>query len=212
MANRKAGPVAAFIIGSIFLLVGGGVAFFLGKPILDTAKASESWPTVQGKVIKSELESHRNKKSTTYGALVIYKYEAGGEDYEGDEIWFGQYSSSNRSEMQKLVKEYPVGKDVTVYYSPDDPAQAVLQPGAFTSSYMLYGFGLLFFGVGCLLVIVPLLKLVFLTAAVVTSPEDSFAGGGSSSGNDNFSSDSFGDAAFDNHDNDDDGFGGIPGS
>ena len=55
MANRKAGPVAAFIIGSVFLLIGGGVAFYLGKPILDKAKASESWPTVQGQVIKSEL-------------------------------------------------------------------------------------------------------------------------------------------------------------
>jgi hypothetical protein len=134
MANRKAGPVAAFIIGSVFLLIGGGVAFYFGKPILDKARASESWPTVQGQVIKSELESHHDKKKTTYSALVIYKFEADGEDYEGDEVWFGQYSSSDRSAMQKLVKEYPVGKDVTVYYSPDDPTQAVLQPGAFTSS------------------------------------------------------------------------------
>jgi hypothetical protein len=207
MANRKAGPVAAFIIGSVFLLIGGGVAFYFGKPILDKAKASESWPTVQGQVIKSELESHHDKKKTTYSALVIYKFEADGEDYEGDEVWFGQYSSSDRSAMQKLVKEYPVGKDVTVYYSPDDPTQAVLQPGAFTSSYMVYGIGLLFFGIGCLLVIIPLLKLVFLTAAVVTSPADSFVGGGSASG-----ADTFGDAGFDNHNDDDDGFGGIPGS
>jgi hypothetical protein len=69
---------------------------------------------------------------------------------------------------------------------------------------MVYGIGLLFFGIGCLLVIIPLLKLVFLTAAVVTSPADSFVGGGSASG-----ADTFGNAGFDNHN---DGFGGIPGS
>lgn len=206
MATRSAGPIASFIIGTVMILAGGGIGFFIGKPILDKAQASADWPTVQGEVIESEVESHRNrKKKTSYEAVVIYRNEVDGSSFEGDEVWAGQYSSSNRSQMQDIVRQYPVGAEVSVYYSPDDPAVAVLQPGAFTSSYMVFGIGLLIFGIGCLLVAAPLIKLLFLTAVVATSSSDSFAGGETSSTDDGFRFNT------NNGSDDDDAFGDIPG-
>lgn len=214
MSSRKAGPVAAFIIGVVMLLIGGGVGFFIGKPILDRAKASESWPTADGKVIESELRRSRdNDGDSTYSADIVYEYRVDGEAFEGDEIWFGQYSSSNRSEMNELVREYPAGQNVVVYYSPDDPSTAVLKPGAFTSSYMVYGIGLVFFGVGCLLVAVPLIKLVVVAVFVATSPRNSFAGGGPQADDSDFPTGRFdNDRLYDATGDDDDGFAGIPGS
>lgn len=204
MAMSK-GSIVSFVVGIIFIVAGGGIGFYIGKPILEKAKASASWPTTEGSVIVSELERRRKKKSTTYEAAVVFKYEVAGEELEGDKIWFGQYSSSNRSEMQALLRQYPVGKKVTVYYSPDEPSAAVLQPGAFKSSYMVYGIGMLFLGIGCLLLLIPLIKLVLVTTIFATSSANSFAGGPSA--NDEFSS-----RNLSRHDGDDDGFDGIPGS
>lgn len=204
---RSTGSIVSFVLGVIFIVAGGGIGFYLGKPILDHAKASESWPTTEGTIIESELDRKRDKKSTTYTASVVFRYQVAGEKFEGDEIWFGQYSSSNRSEMQKLVNEYPVGQDVKVYYSPDDPSTAVLKPGAFTSSYMVYGIGMVFLVIGCLLALIPLIKFVLVTTIFATSSADSFAGGGTR--DEGFSTST---RSLDRHDQDDDGFDGIPGS
>lgn len=205
MARGSAGSFILLIVGLSFLLAGGGIGFFVGKPILDKAKASESWPSVEGEVLESRLESSRSKGKTSYSALVVYRYSVEGEEFEGDRVWFGQYSTNKRSEMHKIVKEYPAGKAVTVYFSPDDASEAVLQPGAFTSSYMVYSIGLLAFGVGCLLVLGPLVKLLFFASTAVTGSTDSF--GDDMPGGSSFLSD-----GFDRQDEDEDAFPGIPGS
>lgn len=191
------------------ILVGAPVGFYIGKPILDKAKASTNWPTVDGKVIESKLKRRKkSREKDTYEAVVIYQYEVDGESFEGDSVWAGQYSSSSRSSMQKIVSQYRVGADVSVYYSPDDPYEAVLQPGAFASSYMVFGIGMLFLVFGCILVVVPIIKLVFLTAVVATSASSSFAGGGTTAADDAFRFDT---NSNDDDDNDDDAFGDIPG-
>ena len=225
MAGRAAGTLIVLGMGVLFALIGGGVGFFIGKPILDNAKASESWPSVPGRVIESEVERRRNDGKTTYSALVVCEYTVNGEQLECDDIWFGQYSTSDRSEIGNIVRQYPVGQQVDVFYSPDDPTIAVLQPGVTTSSYLVFGIGMLFLGIGSLMVIGPLIKGVFLTAAMATATDDSFAGGATfnddqhSRFGDNNSDDLYtddpgfsGPVRFeDDQDDHDDGFPGIPG-
>jgi hypothetical protein len=108
----------------------------------------------QGEVLESELNESRDDDGTTYAAHVIYRYSLDGGEFESARIWFGgDYSTSNRSEMFEVVKKYPIGQAVTVYYSPDDPAEAVLIPGAYTSSYLLFGIGMVFLAIGSLLLV-----------------------------------------------------------
>lgn len=210
------GWIGLMLMGLLFTAIGIGVGWFVGKPILDEAKASESWPTVRGEVIESELERRRNNKgNTSYGANVVYRYEVDDQELEGDNIWFGQFSSSDRSEMQKLVKQYPVGEIVDVYYMPDDPGESVLQPGAFTSSYIVLGIGSVFAVVGLLMLAIPAIKFLFFGALLATSSSDDFVGG-SSADQSSFGGDSLRDPRFDDdprfRNSDDDGFDGIPGA
>jgi hypothetical protein len=89
-----------------------------------------------------------------YKAMVIYQYSLDGSEFESDRVWFGGgYSTNDWSAMQAVVREYPVGKKVTVHYSPDAPDEAVLQPGAFFSSYLLFGIGLTFAVIGSLMLV-----------------------------------------------------------
>ena len=167
------------LLGGIFTTIGVLIGLVVGKPILDNARATEQWPQAGGEVLESRLDESRGENGTMYSAHVVYRYALDGGEFESNRIWFGgDYSTSDRSEMFEIVRQYPVGKQVTVYYSPDEPSESVLIPGAFVLSHLLYVIGLVFLAIGGVL----LLVLVFLVVRSVTGPggdpqsfQDSFA-------------------------------------
>ncbi len=46
-----------------------------------------------------------------------------------------------------MVNRYPVGRSVKVYYKPDDPDTAVLEPGSLSSSLNYFGMSILILSV-----------------------------------------------------------------
>lgn len=146
--DSKLSPLGSIIMGVVFALIGGSVAFVWGKPMLDKAKASKNWPTASGVVQESRVETHRGDDSTTYSPHVIYTYAVDGLEYKSDTIYFGKYSSNSISTHQEVVKRYPEKKKVDVYYDPENPVTSVLEPGAKWSSYLAYGCGLVFLVIG----------------------------------------------------------------
>jgi len=111
------------MLGTVFSFAGGVASFGFGKPLLDRAKASTEWSSTDGEVIESEVEtSGNNDGDTMYKAMVIYKSSLDGENLESDRIWYGGgYSANDWSAIQAVVRDYPAGKQVSVYYSPDNP-------------------------------------------------------------------------------------------
>lgn len=168
MQTKKASPLVVFIIGIIFIAVGGCIAFFFGKPILDKAKASESWPSTQGTVLSSEVVRSRDSDGDTmYAADVVYSYSVNDQIYESSQIKIGPKSkSSSSSGAYKVRNKYPKGSTVTVYYDPNAPEEAALEAGVSFNSYIILMIGLVFFGVGCLIVLGKILKLLFIVFLV----------------------------------------------
>jgi len=167
-AGKTIGLFVALGLGVLFTVVGYFVAFHFGKPILDNAKASTNWPTADGVIESSEVAKSTNSDGDTmYSAEVVYQYEVNGQKLDSDNVFFGgDYSSSSRSDASGTVNRYPVGKEVEVFYDPDEPSNSVLEPGAKWMSYMVYGIGMVFLVVGLLVVIGPLCYLV-LAAFVI---------------------------------------------
>ena len=67
-------------------------------------------------------------RHSNYSPNVQYKYAVAGKTYSGNRYRFGDlYAVEGKS--HQIVAEHPVGKPVLVYYNPDDPADALLQPG-----------------------------------------------------------------------------------
>ncbi len=140
--------------GGLFALIG---LMILGFGIREyfKAQASTGWPSVEGVVLRSEMDvdhssSSSGGSSTTYGADVAYEYQQGGTRRTGDRVEFGEISTGDSSDAQQVLDRYPVGREVTVYYNPEDPADSVLEPGVSGSTFFLPLFGCLFFVVGCL--------------------------------------------------------------
>jgi len=117
----KAGVYAVVIVG-LFIVYGGVSSFWEGT-------GSERWPTVEGKIIKSEVEersayiggSWRQEKYS----VILYGYEVVGVQYTNSRItWDGSYPDSGDS----LARQFPLGRKVKVHYEPQSPDNSVLFP------------------------------------------------------------------------------------
>ena len=90
---------------------------------------SEKFPTTPGEVLRSEVTTSRSRKGTSYKAVIRYRYVVEDHPYESTRLRFGQISSSDRQGAYALVAQYQPGSRVTVHFNPDNPSEALLQPG-----------------------------------------------------------------------------------
>ncbi len=128
---RKKQSVLGTLIFAAIFFVGGFMAYqHLTKPLAEEAEASEEWPTVEGVITYSGLNKSRNPDGNDmYSADVQYEYSVDGQKYSGGNIETMDGSTSSRSSVKKTVRKYAVGTKVAVYYDPEFPNTAVLEPG-----------------------------------------------------------------------------------
>lgn len=112
-----------------------GDAFAVSTMVRQAQTAS--WPSVQGTIIRSEVEAKRSNKSTTYGADLAYSYTVDGQRYEGNQERTTVWRAGDRGFAEERVARYPVGATLPVYYQPGQPTEAVLQPGMDSSELFL---------------------------------------------------------------------------
>lgn len=138
------------LITMVFVLI-GILLMRAGFSEMRTARASAGWPQTPGKVFKSSIDwSSDSDSSTGWRAQVAYTYSVGGTEMKGNRVSLGDYGSSNSSHAQGIVNRYPVGRDITVYYDPRNPATCLLEPGVQAVTYILPLLGLAFFAMGSL--------------------------------------------------------------
>jgi hypothetical protein len=130
----------------------------------------ESWPTVAGVILSSQMERQRGHKGgATYSASIDYDYVVAGTHYDGTRVAFGSMSAS-AAYAQAILHRFPVGKKMPVYYSPGDPQDAVLEPGIHGGTWICFGVGTLFVLAG--------LMFRQISLAVLRPPPDAVPGVG----------------------------------
>jgi hypothetical protein len=116
------------------------------------ANVRTGWPTVTGTIIASVTFVEEGEYGKTTYPSVSYSYEVAGRIYEGDRIeWSGPLWTDNLQRLQRFGSAHPVGSRVTVYYDPDNPANALLEPKALGAAEMFLYLAVLFGIVGLLL-------------------------------------------------------------
>lgn len=96
------------------------------------------WPSVTGTVTSSSVSHHprvggRGAHSSS-SALVIYSYEVNGEPYTNQRIAPGLNISGSEAD---LVRRFPVGAQVAVYYYPASPSISFLSKKSLIEPYLL---------------------------------------------------------------------------
>ena len=89
------------------------------------------WSVAQGKITISRLDVSATHPAgldpADAGAMMRYHYRVGAKDYEGDGFQIGGKSRTMGLIAKALVKKYPAGKPVDVYYDPADPTKSALE-------------------------------------------------------------------------------------
>ncbi|BCU79089.1 DUF3592 domain-containing protein [Luteolibacter sp. LG18] len=92
-------------------------------------RQASRWEETRARITRSEVkaERHRHAGDTTQVRNVpwiTYEFQAGGKTVRGERVSIGMGSADN---VDVVVKRYPVGAEVPVYYDPADPEDAVLE-------------------------------------------------------------------------------------
>lgn len=151
------------ILGALF-----GV---FGVYFLYVANEALAWSSVQGTVVKAEVNTDYSfqkaaaggmqRATVYYDVAVNYTYEVDGQSYFSSRSSFGQGHAASQRFRERADAEaeaasrFPAGTAVTVHYDPNNPAEAVLKPGwnwgtlaPLLIGLFLGGSGWLFYAVG----------------------------------------------------------------
>lgn len=119
--------VAGSMCFSVLLIDGIllGIIFFTRRKV----EQASNWPSTTGTVTFSTVEWRRssdNNGSSAY-PVIQYTYQVMGQLLQGRKIAPGPEVGG--SGANKVVARYPAGTQVTVYYDPNNPSDAVLERG-----------------------------------------------------------------------------------
>ena len=99
---------------------------------MEVAQASR-WPKAKGRIVSSTSEARAVKtldstsddtEQRTF-AKIVYEFTVAGRKYQGDRVSIGE--DLGNFQVAETIAKYPRGKEVTVYYNPRKPTQAVLE-------------------------------------------------------------------------------------
>lgn len=129
-----------------FSLIGLGFLFISIIPILYEGVVMLNWQPVQAKVLHVELNSYQNGDSgTTYLASGRYKYTVDGISYQANRLGItsghddvGGWQRRMSGTMKEIKKR---DLSLRVYYNPDNPANAIVDP---SPRWKLIGFNMIF--------------------------------------------------------------------
>ena len=94
--------------------------------------ATKSWPTTRGRIVEGSIHETsiylpKGGRAATYHANLVYEYAVAGRAYRSNHFNVdGPQAYSFRRRAEAHLRQWPPGSEVTVYYDPAKPEQAVL--------------------------------------------------------------------------------------
>ena len=143
-------------LGWLFSII--GLAIILQQQFLKRkARTSQAWPTVDGTIRKSEvIRRASHNQGRTYRPEVAYEYTVKARRYKGKNVCLSyDVGTGDRVRAEKRCAQYPVGRTVSVYYNPNNPADACLERRVDAPDFFIYiAAFFMFFGWGMILGII----------------------------------------------------------
>lgn len=147
--NKKKDAAILVCVLIVFGLILGGFGLFRYK----IGKQSAEWPSVSGRITYSRAQTTRVDNSTRYTPLVKYTYTIAGRSYVNERISASDMHQKSIYRANDILRKYPAGGQVTVYYNPDDPGIALLETGLPKNVFVLLLSAVACFGLAVLIAI-----------------------------------------------------------
>lgn len=131
----------ALIIGA-FIAVGLIITAF-GWRAFQKGKRSKQWPSVEGEISETRLASDENDLLPD----IRFSYTID-EDCHIGRVEFPPGTMPMPGFAENQLEKYPLGSTVTVYYNPQQPDQATLEPGQANDDWLILAAGIGFTATG----------------------------------------------------------------
>lgn len=138
-------------MGWLFALLGIGFVA-LALRMLRLGLNSRHWWPCQAKITNAQHVHERGPADRTQRmsqVFVAYEYEFEGQTYRSDRLRYRW----NRHRLQDELAAFRPGSVHTVFVNPDNPTDAVLEPGTDATNWFALLAGLFFVGAGLLLLV-----------------------------------------------------------
>jgi hypothetical protein len=142
-----------FIFWIIFSVLWNTIALI----VMIRSRRSRSWLQTIGTVVYTEVRGTESSglsndmlvDSTSYEPYIKYAYSVGGRECENDKFTSAVASGiRDPAGAEDILRGYPVGSQVAVFYNPLSPEDSVLVPGESRGNVYFLLIGFLIFAVG----------------------------------------------------------------
>lgn len=125
----------AIILG--LFIIAGFIATLWGWSIIAKARKTRRWPMVEGAIEQSAPMSETDDLLPH----ILFSYTVGMRTYQ-HVLGFPDGANPSPELATRYTGKYPVGAKVPVYYNPDQPDQATLEPGLARGDWMILALGI----------------------------------------------------------------------
>ncbi len=113
--------------GLLFAAIGGAVFVPMALvPSIRLATAT-TWKATPCTIASSSMRSWSTDDGTSYGADVLYEYQAGDHVWRSNRVSFFSFLSSGHAEARATLDQYPERSSATCWVDPRDPSRSVLE-------------------------------------------------------------------------------------
>lgn len=133
---------ASYILMSLIFFLPGIFLVIRGFVRMKRLKNNKIMSITKGKVIYSEVmtDDYRVEDFVTpvYKPVIKYQYSVNNNKYTSTRLSAtpDKYTSSNKTEMNILIKKYQKNQVVDVYYDPNEESYSLLDPEASSKSML----------------------------------------------------------------------------
>lgn len=141
-SQKPVTPAGLLAAGVFCVLLLGVITAVIMSSMKKQLYAHEHFKAVPGQVTESHVERHKKSKHNrdnsstitisdsdrnySYAAVISYRYVVNGQSYKSSRYSYAGSSSGSQTDAQNTVNRHPPGAQVTAYYNPDKPDEAVL--------------------------------------------------------------------------------------
>jgi len=134
--------------------------FYLSFLIRHRTIVARKWFQVKGRIVESTIRSSPTSKGgRVYEPIIMYEFQFEGQRFRSSHWRLGNYTFGGESSAIEVTSRYPAGTLVTVYVNPSNPTMSLLETDNSSLSLVPIGFGLFFFAIFLLGIVVFCLKL-----------------------------------------------------
>jgi hypothetical protein len=119
------------LIALVLVLLGAGLLYFV-TPGLWRSYHNQTWSRVTGRIVESRWQNKlvsQNAARPNFKLIpkIEYSYVVNNTEYKGRTIRPSSFDELDKSLAKSKLEQYPTGRQVLVYYHPDNPELSCLE-------------------------------------------------------------------------------------